>query len=176
MLDKPEIVKLVDGGDKQQKKETVTADNHFDDNEYKAIDVACGPSFVFCVAHSAFNKDASVHISYEDKESESLAKKIAAELKKEGDLVSFFKLHETTNEERLALEKKSGIYKSRRKSTKKSKKSAEAAGADEGKNENEMLKEGLKRMSPYQIHVNKERFADCMSIYEKNRPNLNMLY
>ena len=72
-------MRLFDGG-KDQSASEVLPDDQFADNEYKAIDVACGPSFVFCVAR----KENIVDIPYEDKESKTLAKKLAAELKKEG--------------------------------------------------------------------------------------------
>jgi phosphopantetheinyl transferase (holo-ACP synthase) len=92
ILEKPENVVLRDGGqfDPTPKKGAGGGYEEFEANEYRAVDVACGPAFVAVVAR----KDEKAEVEYDDNETKPIAKRLEEELRGVGDLLDCFRLHE----------------------------------------------------------------------------------
>ena len=150
---------MIEGGDRKRKEVQLSSDSPLDDNEYHAIDVACGPSCVFVVGR----QQQSVHVAYEDKESEAIAKKIREVLLEEGDLIKFFGLNTIKDETKEDGDKMRSYYLKltglarHRRSTKKSKMSMPSVASESL--ENEQLYKSMKGKSSYHLPVKKDTFC-----------------
>lgn len=160
IVDTPEIVKMTDDGNKPDGKKIGVNDPQAA-NEYMAIDVACGSSFVAVVAR----KDEMAEVAYEiyDAETNPIKDKLADELLKLdkkgnrcGDLLSIFPLYKDAGYRELFATKRS------RKDSKKRRATMEAGGNfDNDQHEIEEARTRLNKMaqdesSKYSIPIREE--------------------
>ena len=163
-MDKPTEVRLFSSQKQYSKlmgpgeeKSKGAGSPEFDEIEYRAMDVACGPTFTLAVGV----QQEQVRLVADDRESEAIARKLGDVLLKEGSLVRFFSLWQDANCKPFV---------------KKLLKQKNKTGQGDGDDTNAACK-ALQEMDPYQLRMTTKTFKTSVLDYwrDVNSPDVDQL-